>query len=415
MRSHQPGYLPEGNPIVRRFLSDWKGRILALWLLIALFGDFIANERPLYARLEGEAMFPVFREYAEWVGIREVDARFVRSGWRDQPWEQVLFPLVPYSASTIDINNLNFTGPFENQRVPHWRFRHWLGTDSIGRDVTAGIIEGLRTSLFAGLLAMLIASLIGLILGSLAGYFGDHRVRWTWARWLANVLGVILGGWLALGARRYALIFGEQRWWEWTLSLGLFLVTLVAANRFAGWINKRYGMRNTLAVPVDLLVMRLVELFHSVPLLLLILAMLAIIRKPSLWHVVLIIGLVSWTGIARFCRAEFLRIKHQEYVEASRALGFSDIRIMWRHILPNAIRPLLIVFSFGVAGAILAESVLSFLGIGNPGDTVTWGGMLRQARGNIQAWWMAVFPGLALFFTVVLFNMWGEQLSGRGR
>jgi peptide/nickel transport system permease protein len=187
---------------------------------------------------------------------------------------------------------------------------------------------------------------------------------------------------------------------------------IIAVFQGIAWLAERFPLfRKKYRIPLDILVMRLIEIFHSVPLLLIILALLAIIRKPSLWHVVTIIGLVSWTGFARFTRAEFLRLRNLEYVEASRALGFSHARVIWRHIFPNALTPLIIVFSFGIAGAILAEATLSFLGIGNPENVITWGSMLRQARSYIQAWWMAVFPGFALFFTIAVFNILGESLS----
>jgi peptide/nickel transport system permease protein len=125
----------------------------------------------------------------------------------------------------------------------------------------------------------------------------------------------------------------------------------------------------------------------------------------------IIIGLLSWTGIAQFVRAELLRIRRQEYIEAAQALGFSDRRILFRHALPNALTPVLITVAFGIAGAVLLESFLSFLGIGLAAESVTWGTMLNLARYQFNAWWLAVFPGLAIFFTVTLFNLIGERLT----
>ena len=392
-------------------LTDWKGKFLAIWIFLALGGDFIANERPIIAKVDGQIYLPVLSGYAEYFGYSSGYQLPLGTSWQDQAWDFVLFPLIPYSGATIDIDNLNFTGPFEKQRIQSNRYRHWLGTDSVGRDVAAGIIEGVRTSLLAGVFAMSIAALIGIFLGSLAGYYGDSGLQLHPVQFLTLLFGMIAGSWIAWGGRIYVLIHSTTPLREWIVSLLIFLsipaLLYLLVNLF--FKNKTAGYK--LNIPVDLMVMRLVELFHAIPLLLLIIALLAVIKKPSFWHVVIIIGLVSWTGIARFARAEFLRIRHLEFVEASKVLGFSDLRIIAKHILPNAIRPLLIVFSFGVAGAILAESVLSFLGIGNPGEVITWGGMLRQARSNISAWWMALFPGLALFSTLVVFNLWGETLG----
>lgn len=391
--------------------AKWSVRFILFLAFLALFADFIANERPLYCRIDGQVYFPALKQYAVDAGLATWEPRFLRTAWRDQEYEQVLFPLIPYSSNTVDIDNLNFRGPFEEQRIRSSRFRHWLGTDNVGRDVAAGMISGLRTSLLVGLLAMLIASLIGISLGALAGYFGDSEIRWSAARIVLSLAGLPIGIWVAFGGRAYALSFGENSILEMGKSLLIFgLITAV----FQGiaWLAERFPLfRKKYRIPLDILVMRLIEIFHSVPLLLIILALLAIIRKPSLWHVVTIIGLVSWTGFARFTRAEFLRLRNLEYVEASRALGFSHARVIWRHIFPNALTPLIIVFSFGIAGAILAEATLSFLGIGNPENVITWGSMLRQARSYIQAWWMAVFPGFALFFTIAVFNILGESLS----
>jgi peptide/nickel transport system permease protein len=124
----------------------------------------------------------------------------------------------------------------------------------------------------------------------------------------------------------------------------------------------------------------------------------------------LIIGLTGWVGIARFTRNEFLKIRSLDYVTAALALGVSNRKIMFRHILPNALAPVMVSIVLGVAGAILLESSLSFLGIGVPADTVTWGSILNEARSNTFAWWLAVFPGFAIFITVLAYYLVGEGL-----
>jgi peptide/nickel transport system permease protein len=124
-----------------------------------------------------------------------------------------------------------------------------------------------------------------------------------------------------------------------------------------------------------------------------------------------VLGLVSWTGVARLERGEFLRLGNEDFVQAVRALGGSHARIIFRHILPNALGPVLVSASFGIAGAILAESTLSFLGFGVPPDQASWGGLLKDGNDRIQElWWMVVFPGLALFTTVTCFNLVGEGI-----
>ena len=125
----------------------------------------------------------------------------------------------------------------------------------------------------------------------------------------------------------------------------------------------------------------------------------------------LIIGAVRWTGIARFTRAELLRQKRLEYVEASRALGFSRLRSLVKHALPNSLSPVFIAIAFGIAASILIEAFLSFLGVGVPAETVTWGQLLSASRKASDAWWLAIFPGFAIFLTVTMFNLIGEGLT----
>jgi peptide/nickel transport system permease protein len=124
----------------------------------------------------------------------------------------------------------------------------------------------------------------------------------------------------------------------------------------------------------------------------------------------IIIGLTSWTGIARFTRAEFLRLRELEFIHAAKVLGFSDWRIIFKHALPNGLAPIFVSIAFGVASAILAESSLSFLGIGVPEDIVTWGSLLSIGKEEFDAWWLVVFPGFAIFITIMIYNLIGEGL-----
>jgi peptide/nickel transport system permease protein len=163
----------------------------------------------------------------------------------------------------------------------------------------------------------------------------------------------------------------------------------------------------------DLLVMRLVEIIHSIPTILLLVTMLAIIA-PTGWGAVVammtVIGLVRWTDVARLVRAEVLRVRGMEYVEACRALGLSRARILVRHVIPNALSPVLVAATFAMASAILIEGALSFLGFGIPSDMASWGGLLNEVRTHTEAWWLGVFPGFAIFFTVTVYNLAGEGL-----
>lgn len=127
--------------------------------------------------------------------------------------------------------------------------------------------------------------------------------------------------------------------------------------------------------------------------------------------IMVIIGFTGWTGIAKYIRAELLKVRSLEYIEAAQSLGFSEWRIMLRHAIPNSLTSVLITVAFGVASAILVESSLSFLGIGVQADVMTWGKLLNASREEISAWHLAIFPGLAIFITVTVFNLLGEGLT----
>ena len=161
----------------------------------------------------------------------------------------------------------------------------------------------------------------------------------------------------------------------------------------------------------DMIVSRLIELMMCVPQLVLILALLAVVEKPTIWHTMAVLGLTSWTSIARLMRAEYLKLRSAEYVTAARALGASQTRVMFRHILPNALAPVLVPITFGIASAILVENALSFLGFGSPPPSASWGSLLHAGQRSLDMWWLILFPGMAIFFTVLAYNLIGEGLQ----
>ncbi len=160
----------------------------------------------------------------------------------------------------------------------------------------------------------------------------------------------------------------------------------------------------------DTLLMRFVDIMLCFPTFFLILAVIAFLH-PSIWVIMAVIGLTGWMGVARLVRAEVLSIRETEYVLAARCIGCSDARIIFRHILPNAIAPVLVAATLGVAGAILTESALSFLGIGVQPPTPSWGNILTSGKDYIEfAWWLSFFPGFAILVTVLAYNLLGEGI-----
>ena len=210
-----------------------------------------------------------------------------------------------------------------------------LGSDSLGRDVAAGIAHGAKTSLLIGLLATIVAVGFGTIMGGLAGYYG----------------GVI-----------------------------------------------------------DDLLMRTTEMFQTIPSFIFAILLVAIL-KPSIESIVIAIAVVSWPAVARLVRGEFLSLKNREFVQACHTMGMSDLRIMLGEILPNCLSPIIVIGSLMVATAILIESGLAFLGLGDP-NIMSWGFQVGAGRTLLRsAWWVVTFPGIAILITVLAINLVGEGLN----
>ncbi len=298
--------------------------VVCVLLFIALFADFLANDKPYYLNYRGKTYFPIFRSYVVALGLGQWPPELLNVDFRRLRDADGVFPPTPYRPTNIDL-----FAPYETPS-PH----HWLGTDRLGRDITAGMIHGSRISLSIGFVAVGIAVIIGVIVGALAGYFGS-------------------------------------------------------------W--------------VDLVISRLFEIMLSIPTFFLLITVAALF-PPSIFLTMTIIGLTSWVGIGRFTRNEFLKIRNLDYVTAAIALGVSNRIVMFRHILPNSLAPVIVSVVLGIAGAILVESGLSFLGIGVPAELVTWGSILHEGSSATFAWWLAVFPGAAIFITVLAYYLVGEGL-----
>jgi peptide/nickel transport system permease protein len=192
---------------------------------------------------------------------------------------------------------------------------------------------------------------------------------------------------------RYALSIGF-------VAMGIALVIGVILGAVAGYFGGG----------IDVVISRIIEVVITIPRFFLIITIVAMVEQGSLWLIMILIGLTGWTNIARFMRGEVLRVRNLDYVSAATALGYSTPRIIMRHVVPNAIAPVLIYAAFGIVSTILLESALSFLGFGVPPTVVTWGSVLFKARSSTYSWWLAVFPGAMIFLTVSAFNLIGDAL-----
>ncbi len=280
---------------------------------------------------------------------------------------------------------------------------HVLGTDESGRDMLARLIFGARISLAVGLFAVFIELVIGTLLGALAGFYGSRPIfSADTFRWFLDLPGV----------EKVSDALGDL--WDSFTDMVEALPWIVRLP--FEWIgNAMLFVKRTLTF--DYTIMRITDVFLSIPLLPLLLTLTGIVAamstKASLDFkvIVLIIGFLSWPGVARLVRATYLSLREREYTEAARAIGNRDSRIIFRHLLPNAMAPLIVQATLDVANVIVLESALSFLGFGIQPPTASWGNMLANAESNLEiAWWAAVFPGLCILVTVLAINYIGDGL-----
>ncbi len=369
-------------------------------LFLAVFGDWIANEKPFFCRYQGKDYFPLFEAPFVKLGWKQWPEAFQMGSWIELQFERKVNTLIPYSPETIDRNNLGLKSPFDIQNTNSLWSRHWMGTDRIGRDVLSGWIRGFRMAASVGFLSVVIAGILGILLGGLAGYYGNDRFRLS--LWKAVILFILIIGmffWISLGF--------ESNWeskpviyWLliWVL-LGICYVFLPSLGR------------PRMAIPIDGFIGLLIQAIDAIPALFFLLALLPLAKNPDLLDIVLLIAIIRWTGIARLVRAAFFKIRDLEYIQAARLLNINHFNICWKHILPNVMGSLWIIFAYSFAGAILLEAYLGYLGIGMPSGTISWGSQMQQVRETPSAWWLAVFPGAAIFMSLFSLQRMGELLE----
>jgi peptide/nickel transport system permease protein len=277
-----------------------------------------------------------------------------------------------------------------------------MGTDDLGRDVFARMLQGAWVSLTVGFVAVGISVLVGIFMGGITGYFGQTHIRVDQIiAFGLMVLGGILsaagllvpGGALMAAGLVYVFFAGKFK-------------RLRDQGRLPSWMRFAFAG----ALSVDTLIMRFVDIMLCFPSFFLILTVVALL-PASIYNIMIVIGLTSWMGTTRFVRAEFLSLREQDFVNAALALGVSDWRIIFRHMIPNAVAPVLVSATIGIASAILTEAGLSFLGFGVPPPHATWGNILSNGKNFIfDAPWLTFVPGIAILIVVLSFNLFGEGL-----
>ncbi len=277
---------------------------------------------------------------------------------------------------------------------------HFLGTDYLGRDLLSGLIHGARVAFIISFLSVFVALLFGLSVGLIIGYYGDHGIKKNIIQQLILVISIVFVCYYTIAC--------------FTHGVSIYNVIPIVITIFGGYGLERLSSRLPLksyGVPLDIIIQRMFELRESIPGIFLILAIAALFSSPSIISVALVISVLYWFTFARYTRVETWSVKEESYIKSAISSGVSDTQLLWRHILPNALPSIYVIIAFTFSGVILLESTLSFLGIGIPVEEISWGKILAGAKKSTKAWWLAVFPGLAIFLVLFAFNTLGDYLA----
>lgn len=368
----------------------WSIFLLACCLVISLMKPIISNDRPIICKTQDKWMIPILTSNAS------------GSDWYAKSYDFTIWPLIPFKASTIDLRNSGFMPPGTKANLGNKHATHILGTDGLGRDVMSALINGTSIALLISIGVVSIALIIGLFLGIIAGYFGNKRVQ------LSRLSFILL-----------SLLTLVWIYFQWIIIMSFPSPVIILAGSLILWtiwfitfyFLQKFKIKKQFYIPIDGVIMRGIELFRSIPVLVLLLVLTTTLKSHGILPVILIISLFSWTAIARYSRAEAIKLRDIPFILTNRISGIPDWKTMSYHILPNVLTPVIVSATFLMAGSVLAESALSFLGIGLEADTVSWGSLLSESRKNPSAWWIAVFPGLAIYIYVLAWNNIGEQIS----
>jgi microcin C transport system permease protein len=313
-------------------LGYWSLLIFGALFVISLFGEVLANDRPLIVRYDGHYYFPIVKDYPETLFGGDFPAR---TNYLD-----------PYIRSRLQSN-----GNFAVYAPNHYRYdtidyfaahpypappssSNWLGTDQFGRDVLSRLLYGFRLSVLMAFALTVSGVAIGVLTGAVQGFYGGRT---------------------------------------------------------------------------DLIGQRLIEIWSSMPDLYL-LIIFASIFEPTLWLLFILLSMFGWLVLSDYVRAEFLRNRSLDYVKAARTMGLSNWQIMWRHVLPNSLTPVITFLPFRMSAAILSLTSLDFLGLGVPPPTPSLGELLAEGKNNLDAWWISISAFSALVITLLLLTFMGDAL-----
>lgn len=366
-------------------------KFLMVVIVIALLAPFLANDQPLIVYDTGGLHFPALSTSKQRGGFDDAILRI------NAP--------ISYSPGVSDFDNSGYIGPFDKQLSTNvhgdqvnkdFFDRHWLGTTLRGCDVLAGIIHGAGISLYVGIFAAILSGLLGIFLG---GFSAIYKVQGKKISLLSLVLIVL---WIIVLSNIFLNV---------NSSAGLKITVVLIVSILFYFLNKLTGRKNIsrlcFSLPIDFIESQMNVLFSSFPKTLIIIAVSGFII-PGWTSLIFLLAITGWMEISRTSRAEFLKIMSMDYIDAAKMSGAGFLQVLFKHLLPNALPAIITVFVFNVALCMLTEASLSFLGIGIPTDSVTWGTLLAEGRDYYKAWWLVVFPGFMITATIYCLLSVGE-------
>ena len=356
--------------------------ILSILFFIGIFNSLLCNEKPLVAKtMDGHFVFPAFSDFKNDLGFN-----ITHTTKLDTVFAFALYPPVRYSFDFINAAQLGVQPPlFSKDKSSRWH-TNWLGTEELGRDVTAGLARGLYHSLKIAILATFLSVFLGTWYGMVIGYIGDRTLR-------INIFQIVIRSVFAFLVLFY-LYYNEYSWALFVFGFG-FLVY-----KFLGKLPlKRYP------IPLDTIGTSIITLRKSIPTLIIIFALLPLFSKPSSINTLLILAVIGWTSIAWIIRIQTIEIKSKDYIKSAQSLGVGMWRMILYHIYPNLKNTVLLLFIFQLGAMITIEATLSYFGVGIEPSEVSLGTLLRQAKTNINAWWLALFPGMVLFLILFCLHL----------
>ncbi len=288
--------------------------------------------------------------------------------------------------------------------APSWSGTYLLGSDHLGRDVLAMLLSGTKFSIAISLFSALLASIIGVAIGILSGFYGDNKLKTS----RSNLIAFLM---LFPFVLHYLNLSQKLETDSGTILMVFFVAAFFLLWALLNFLLKNIpALRKPLSIPVDLINMRWIEILFAIPTYFLLLALSGVF-SPSVYSLVIIIGITSWSKTALLTRSEMLKIRDQDFMHSLKLAGIQWYQILWKHAIPNATSPAIVDFVFFASALLVIESTLSFIGIGLPSEVISWGKVLTGFKYNSASWWTALFPGIVILLTILSFHRVGKIMK----